>query len=365
MPDYKDQFDNVYLNIRFDTDPGIERIVQAEYKVTKNNSIIDNPSKYYLKIIEANIPLDTIPLWIAPVEPNNINPNLLSTIVNLKYNNINNYNNMIYIPNNTIQPPPPPYQIYDGTSNPTSEYYFSYSYTNFLDSLNNALSASFIAAGSPGGFAPYFYLNNFDGIPKIELIVSDALLSDPNFNHIAINYRLLSYLPGFEYFIDINEPVTQTIFILDKINNTCNQFGGDRNDPTQVFYYFQQQYYALEIFNPLKKILITSESISCNQEYISSTLLSQKGQNVTLPIIFDYSPKIKTGSGSRTISYYSKDGDLVLKDLISHNPLYRIDLKISWEDKLGKIYPLLLNRFQTAYLKMCFVKRSLYNNKTV
>ena len=84
---------------------------------------------------------------------------------------------------------------------------------------------------------------------------------------------------------------------------------------------------------------------------------------MSYPILTDFVPNISAAAGeSRSIAYYVPTSQYRLVDLISTNPLQKIDIRIFWEDRDGNLYPLEISIFQQASLKLGFFKKSLYNS---
>lgn len=133
-------------------------------------------------------------------------------------------------------------------------------------------------------------------------------------------------------------------------------------DPTTYanYYIFSQEYQTIGLWTSLRKIIITSNSIPVQNEFVPSDSISS-----TLPIITDFVPNIQNPGDTKTIAYYFPQSQYRLVDLKSDLPLNTIDLKIFWQDKLNNTFPLLISSLQQGSIKLAFVKKSLYKPKNL
>lgn len=360
---FKDSPDNVYLNIRINHDPSYGvNISPATYDVTKPQPIINNCNDYFCSIIEATVPLDTIPLWVAFMEPNQANPLKMTSVIAVRAGPFYFSENLIFIPQINESPP-----VQDQPYSIITYYHFAYSYQSYLNSLNAALATAFVAAGSPGGGnAPYFYLDS--SIQLLVLVVGKDFSGDDGFgnpvNFIEINNYALNYLNAFNYFYDSKSP-TPIRFVLDDIGNICNEFAANQGinavAPNASDYrYYYQQYYALEGWNPLRKIAITTTTIPTYNEYLSihDKNGAQTQQVTNFPVILDFAPNITTGAESRSVAFYRPTAEYRMVDLIAGSPLYKIGIKVYWVDRLGNLFPLELQTYQSVDIKFAFIKKN-------
>lgn len=356
--------DNVYLNIRINSSAENSSNYSSilNYSVTKDKPIINNPSDYYVAVIDFEVPASLIPLWIARIIPNQPDPNKMTatfTISSPTYDPTDNDAvNVIYIPTTDDIPPiqNQPYQI-------ITYYYFVYTYNYLLEAFNNALETAFFLAGSPGGQqykAPYFSLTNKDR-QGLQLVVSDAFINAGG--KIFMNKYTGNYLSGFDYFFYDETPINTQRNLEFKFftrNNICDENG--RYDINGDYWLFEQQYYALTEWDALRKIIIYTNSIPIkNQEVTSNNLLSPDLSNQS-PILFSFIPDYRTASGTRTTIYYNSAEQYKLTDLQSTNPLRKIDVQVAWQNNLGEIFAMYLQPYQSCNLQLGFFKKSLYNS---
>lgn len=357
--------DNIYVNVIFDDsgsnkDP--EGNATAEYAVTQTIPILSKCDDYYCSIIRFAIPLDNVPLFIMPIEPNQSNGNLTPLIIGITSGGIDYPQNIIYVCENGNPGPP----LQNQSTQVVTPYYFVFDYQNLITAINLALRNAYLASGLLNN-QPYFYLNPSTGLINLVVDITDfaptATIINPNpvpTNTIFINSALQSYLSAFQSrFVGISPIGKDYIFNLIR-------FGFDTTIPTPFSLTatqkkFPQEYSTLQLWSSLRKILITTNSIPIISEYVPS---NNSGISSTLPIITDFVPQIDFPGQNRSIAYYTPTTQYRLVDLKSSEQLNTIDLKIYWEDTSSNIFPLYISVFQQASVKIGFFKKSLYKNTT-
>src|ERR1700677_1365165 len=204
-----DANDNIYVNIVFDhadatyigspVTPALGQApIPAEYNVTKTIPILERASDYYLSIIRFDIPLDTVPLFIMPIIPNQVNPNLTPMIIGISSAGIAYPESLIFIPQQqSINIP-----VQNQPTQVISYYYYVYSYQNMINMINIGLTeawlASPLAAANPTLIPPFFFFDPATSL--INLVVSTVFTTDDGINNIFINTSLRNYLDAFNYF---------------------------------------------------------------------------------------------------------------------------------------------------------------------
>lgn len=401
--------DNVYVNVVIDhpdptfaitinPNPPLPDIiyttngdpVASDYGVTKTEPILLDCSEYYCSVLRFTIPLDQVPLLICPIVPNQPNSNLTPLIIGIQYGPDgvpgSYYSlNLTYFPTSFLPAP-----VQNQPTQVITPYYFMYSYQNLVTMFNAALAITYVNAGLaalfPGFLAPYF---EFDPVTDLfSLIVPSffTTLTAPALfiPRIFINHESSTFLFSFVLFSNISN-----------LSSNINPFGNDfffsigpsisnqfypsgvtvpattvppAFPATSLYYKFTQEYSIIEYWTSLRKIIIISNTIPVKNEYVPATnnvnnagISDQSGVNVSYPILTDFVPNISSTAGdSRSIAYYVPSSQYRLVDLVSTNPLQKIDIRIFWQDRDGNLYPLLLSIFQQASLKLGFFKKSLY-----
>lgn len=347
--------DNIYLNIRIESNPdGSNFFSPATYDVTKATPILNKGSDYYVSVVDFVIPTSGLPLFIADctVDPNDANnKNYMRASFAIDYLGSFIEKHVTFIPENN-------FPLYFDTP-----YYYVFSYEALLTMFNNCIADLFVQQGSIGGTAPYFKFNAATGL--ISLIVSEVFATSGA--TIWANNFSFPYLQSFRWFYDrnkdaLNLPCNMIEYSLDQ-NNYCNEYGGQRGDLSQNFIYVEQEYYTLQDWLQIRKILITTTSIPVTQTYVTPySAKGKSGATPQYPILFDFIPRLGRDTITGVITYYETSGAYRLVDVATDLPLNRINIEVNWEDSDGNVRPLYLKTYQTISIKLAFFKKSLYKN---
>lgn len=373
--------DNVYVNVTFNNNNKIvsqgapfnnvidETPVLAEYNVTKTLPILSKCSDYYVSVIRFDIPLDTTPVMIMPIVPNQANPDLTPMIIGIRYLGVDYPIPINYISDNTLTAP----TQNDPNGQIITPYYFVFTYDNLINVINLSLRQAIINSGAVllhAGQYPYFF---FDPATQLISLVVDNTFTTAGVNkpEIYVNAYLKNYLDSFRYsIVGFNQPNGRDfVFILNgTLFPTPNQgVTYEDNKPPTVpvaeYFQFTEEYNVMNYWTSLRKLIITTNGIPIKNEYVPANNNSNtSGVAVSFPILTDFVPAIELAGQSRAVAYYYPTSQYRLVDLLNDNPLYKIDLKIYWEDRKGNLYPLTISAFQQASIKLGFFKKSLYNS---
>jgi len=373
--------DNVYLNVVMQNHKYLNNgildgnMMIAEYDVTKTTPIIDKASDYYCSIIRFDVPLEGVPIYVIPIVPNQPNSNLTQMIIGVTYLGVDYPVNIIYSPDNNYTPPiqdKPDFQV-------ITPYYYVYTFENLIKSINEALNQSIMNSGFtlPSNISnPYFYMN--DGV--ISFIVPDQFCDitvNPNRPLIFMNSILETYLEAIRVrFIGFNQPNGHDFeFLLDGIglptyNQACDVCGNSVASSSLIpparssYWKITQEYNVLNYWTSLRKLILSTNTIPIANEFVPAQN-NDSGINNSFPIITDFVPSIDTPSQSRSVAYYTPTSQYRLVDMINDGPLFKINLKIYWEDKLGNIYPLNIPAGQQVNVKIAFLRKTLYKHSNL
>lgn len=401
--------DNVYLNIVFDH-PEYNSVVgagghnyptryitgegptDAIYNVTKTEAILDKCSDYYASVTRFLIPLDELPILVCDIIPNQADPNLTPYIIGIDLNGIGGpltkYPvNCLYNNQNVAYAEP----TQNSRLQIVTPYYYIYSYDQIVGMFNTALLTSWtnsgLAALFPNYLPPYFFLDHTTNlvnlvVPQCFIKVVAPLTIQPTifFNTASQNF-LDAFNSGYSRY---DSPQGNDIYLilvpLDYPENYYYPNGVTVPSPTSPstglptappYYKFIQQYSVLEYWVSARKLVMTTTSIPIRNEYSPTINNQENGTNNSnsnglansIPLLTDFVLQIDNSAGSsRSIAYYIPSAQYRLTDLLSDNPLQAIDIRISWVDKNGNLYPLQLSVLQQASLKILFTRKSLYNH---
>lgn len=326
-----------------------------------NQSIVDNPSDYYLSVLRFQIPTSEIPILIPEIEswPNtDINKTIYT--VTLEYTiGPNTYTsgtiNIIFV--STISngfPRPITAQDPNPMRNP-NYYYYVYDYRDFLSMINTAFTTAYntlnaATGGSLTSSPPFFSYNAQTSL--FSLHCPDAYLSSlPAPIKIYMNYPLFIFFNSFQVNYNASS-INKRIEIIVNDYNGINHIGG---------YYIQsQQYPTLANWNCFKSIQIVSAMLPIEKEIVPTPIyLSQNNYN-TNAVIKDFIPFYESGYEFRSFINYKYDGAYELINLNSNMPIYTVDITVFWIDRYGNKYLLTFPYDQVLSIKFVFIKKSTF-----
>jgi hypothetical protein len=380
VDEYYTENDNKYVNITFTkSGKNDDSSIPLEYNVTKTSPVVDNASEYYITVVKFNIPLQSIPILIFPAVPNQGNPNLSPIIIGIR-NGVDFLQNVIYIPQTSF-----PVPVQSGPKQVITPYYFVYSYTHMIEMINIALQAAFINAGlnnlgtGISNIAPYFVYDAESGL--FSLIVNNSFNS-PTGPQIVFNYRLFQFLDNFDTIDDfpnglfilkiygvVNESMAYDYYGITPPATVAPPFTPSAPPvfpviPQPYFYKITQDSVNVSEWNPIKILFLTT-GLPITFEIIPATSsLNNDGVFSSLNIITEFTPQIEKPGDARSIAYYTAPGygGVRLTDMTTNTPLYKIDVKIFWQDTSNNIYPVVIPSFSQANIKLGFIRKTLYKN---
>jgi hypothetical protein len=345
--------DNVYVNVSMtnslgDLQTSLEQS-RAIYSTTNRNPIVNKASEYYCSILGLEIPLNTIPVMIMPIRapPLNVTPDWSPCVFGFFYSGTRTSAPIIYEPQNA-------YPVPTVTENSSDPYYWIYSYQAFLKMANQALTNSWnlagLAAAYPAVTPPYFMLNAESGL--ISLIVNTLMLSTGvNPPILYMNSSSYSYFGNFQtLYYGINRPDGRDYDFI--FPNVYTPFS------IANYYKFEQSASTLGQWSSLKRIVVTSNTIPILYEWSLNT-----GTDTNSPILIDFVPKIGDKGQDRQVAQYDPQSQYKLIDMTSDAAIQKLDFQIYWETKTGAVFPLILGEFQNVYMKVAFLKKTLYEKK--
>lgn len=364
----KNSPDNIYQNIRISGGNDYDSNYAATYNVNKTIPIVNKGSDYYLSVVSMSIPTDEIPILTATPLANQPDPNTLQTGLGIEYNGITYFTRLTFIPQGLgvggiVNPP-----VQNQPEPVVNPYYFIYSITPYLTMINNALAAMYTASGLdvvyPGVKAPFVYLNETTN--RLVFVVGEdlvALYTAGTFN-ILFNEELVTYLNAFSTYYNETRPDAPYELVMTDSGNTCNENGGSmRENLLDTYRFYSQEFYGLSNWVSLNRIIVTSNTIPINGEFLSGRVSQgASDQSVTMPILMEFQPDILIVSQARTGITYSPSAQYRLVDITSENPITNLNIVVYWEDMSGRLFPLYVSPYKCINIKIGFFKKSLYKN---
>lgn len=365
----KNSPDNVYFNISMvHSSSDGSNPSSSSYIANKTQPIINNPQDYYMTIIQFSIPLNQCPILICPVLTTLGNTNITPMKIGIRdfTANIIYEQPLIWVPELTYETP----IVQTGSASQNiSPYYYMYEYETLINMFNTALNLAFIAynAANPGNPhiafpCPLFVYDA--NTQLISLIAHSSWTTTSPLNQvICVNNDSFNFLDAF--------PTTMHSKINDTYNydncftifyNGLNGFPTNNYPTAPTYIKMIQNYDQMHMWNSLRKLIITSGSLPINNEQSPILNDANPDQYNTIPIVADFLPNASVAGDTRETAFYSAD-QFRLIDLSSNMPLNKIQFEIFWADKQNNLLPLKISKFQEVTMKLCFVKKSLYNNE--
>lgn len=378
--------DNVYVNIDFaHADPTYSEVpsfhsvnnapIPLEFDVTKTANIVDNAYEYYVSVIRANIPLTAIPKFVCPIVPNQGNPALTPFVIGIAYAGGTFQQNLIFSSNVNNQPLP----VQNTNRLIVTPALFVYNLQALINMMNAALYAACVAAGIfpfPVNTTrtPWFYWNSTLGsisltVPSYFVFpLQSGLTAIPT---IFINNQLKQYINNFDYFFEGYSRVGNDdwYFNLYAVNPSANVYYPAQQqayylpgtDPTTLtppaYWNYDQKFNSTNLITAIANIIVTTNTLPIKKENVPS-ISTANGQNNLLPILIDFGTTSQTAGD--VYFNYAPESQYRLTDMQTSTRINTIDLRVFWQDLYGNYWPMLINPYQHANIKIAFIKKKLY-----
>ena len=157
-----------HVNLTINNPTGATNI-NAEIDVTYDTAILQNCGENLCTVMDFSLPMQNLPLFVFPIEPNQGDRNLSTLDVGVCHNmaqatidagtlqpSLPRYTESLnWIPQKMGVIPLPTQNVVDRQV--VSPYYYCYSYEHFVNMVNEAVQAAHVAAGNPGGVVDAYY----------------------------------------------------------------------------------------------------------------------------------------------------------------------------------------------------------------
>lgn len=381
--------DHVYFNVIMNNTSAINLMI-AQYSQTSTIPILDNPSEYYCSIIRFDVPVEQIPIFIFADNTYSV------TISNA---GVDYQTFLAYVPNYSPNIPPNDRSVY--------------SYQQFIDSINNAITSSFnnMTAALPayntlvnyavgalvqlGGVAyislqtpnmgnipsssPTFWARviapymTYDPVTQLCTINAPTSFYNPSFSNwnqplkLWFNSALWSFFNNFykifnSFFsqpYNVNGKNFQIIVAPTGINDIT--IPANKGGPIAGFGMIQE-FVSISDWNGFLGLVFFTSNIPVKYESIPSLQNGQTGLiTSSQPILTDF--EAQTDGPIRNHLQYVPTAEYRLVNLQSTTELRTIDLQIYYQFKDGSLLPLYIQPLDTATIKILFRKKSFNHVK--
>ncbi|KKL08296.1 hypothetical protein LCGC14_2577290, partial [marine sediment metagenome] len=251
-------------------------------------------------------------------------------------------------------------------------YYFVFEVQHMLDLMNNAYALAFsninpkpATIGGVPPEAPYIIYNSETRLLSIitQRAYYDLALADPI--KIYFNNSTFSLMPAYP--VERLSLSQERDFLL-LVRNYRNNFFQPSDlintfpDPPD-FFEMKESYITINQWYAGKKIILLSDDLPVRSEFIEESVTGVQGNIDTFrSVVTDFSPSAQGSDDYRGILQLTPNPQYRLVDLLSDRPIYKINIKVFFEDKLGNLFQLFLEPFQTMTIKIGFLNKELYKN---
>jgi len=369
--------DNVYYDLTYNNYQSLtEEPSQLTFQETRNIPIIQNPSDYTLSIIRFQLDTISLPSYIASIQPNQGNINLMIHGVNLSYWNGTTETTipltyLLWKPVHREVPLPPAPNTTSNGFQADSVYYYGYSFLNVCEIINTAFTTALTALKAlvpaiSSAIAPFIYFSHTAN--KFHLVGDTAFYNSNAGTHIRIyfNRPLYGLFSSFgAYRNSITNP-NQNVYQIRLTGEKGTNLVQNANWGSGItFIDYPQEYSTLSNFNPVSSLLFTTSQLPIVPNQISAPLIFNNNQ-----LVSDYNQNsltyqiITDMANNDDFSYkpnllYNPSAEYRRISLTSNRPINNIDIQVFWRNKRGELKPFYVWSGGSASIKILFEKKKL------
>jgi len=365
--------DTLYLDLTIlnnDT-TGTKNPVFLTFTEQRDIAILDDPELWHLSVIRFHLDTPNLPLMLFPVQvgQSNINKSVFSVTLSYNGNDYQQYLNFSPM-NVSATLPQPPLTNQDFSTG----YYDIYSYTYFINILNNALASAVTGLNALGALpttvAPYFEWdpNTLRAILNADITGYDLSLATPikiYFNSPL--FTLFSSFDAFYYGVDVINGKNYQFNVRNIQNGNIYSGSGGVN-------YLQcyQEYATLgNLANPVDSIVFVTTQIPVTPSIQSKPAIFNSSLNEsqintnqkTLSVLTDLQVGLDLGFETKPSIIYNPTAEYRLISLQSNQPLKSYDISVYWKDSASNFYPFYLSAGSASSIKIMFRKKDFQNPK--
>lgn len=326
----KNEGDHIYFNVTIKPDELNKG--QATFSQNRVEPILQNPSLYDVAVIRFTVPAENIPIMLW--EDNKFE-------IVLTYKGVNYKSILQYVEN--IDPS-------TFTDFPPSVW----NYNDLIQSINLAFEDAYQQLKTAEPLAP------FTRAPKIVYEPTDRLNSiyvEPTYSsdittadkiEVWLNLPLGDLFRGFQNYgglQGLEDDPAKIWRIIFRANIT-----NEKTINGVQYLVATEEFSGLFRWSTLKALLFETD-----MPVISESQGTQK--NVFRQILTDFEPAEEFADTS-SIQYFPR-GAVRFYEMTSTYPLTRVNVKVSWEDKNGNVYPVFLSGDDTLTMKLYFKRKGV------
>lgn len=168
-------------------------------------------------------------------------------------------------------------------------------------------------------------------------------LTKPDPIYLYFSNLLFTIFPAFQNFSDPSNPILSSYLIVkDKRNNKVTVNG-------KQYLRITEEWPELFAWSDFQTIVLETDSIPVSNEFIAGQ------KNISRKVLTDFEPAVGTNDQSN-IQLLPK-GDLRFYDMFSDHELRTMDMKIFWQGKDGRVFPLFVSGSDRLTIKLLIKKK--------
>jgi hypothetical protein len=375
--------DRIYVNMILQNQslfsPTELPVFNAEFDNELTIPIVENASEYYVAVESLTISTANIPVWRPVIQPNlapynNTNSNKTIYSFSMKYNGITSDQTFVLFESQQPNAYYRPLSATNLTQDRDSLYYWIFTYSAFVEMLNQCLIATFANLSGkivlPTTDVPYI---TYDPSTRLFSLVAnknyygqEVLLPIEIYCNYYL-YELIYSLPQV-FLIGNSDTLPGTgldvqLLVYNQHNNVISPSDLAATDPGD-YYEMKQNYSTISVLSPMKSMVIATQNIPVEPEIAPLTPLDQNrnpGTVTKLKVLEDFEPLpfSQLVANRNYVQYRSSKYSLI--DLNTIGPIQHLDLAVYWRDVFGHLYLVELNNNQPGNVRIVFIKKSSYN----
>jgi hypothetical protein len=260
-----------------------------------------------------------------------------------------------------------------------SEYYWVYTYQQWINNVNNALAQcmSSLSSGLSSSPDPPFLI--WDTVNATCQLVADKAFFTPsktapfgslNAPYIELYFnsplmKLFKSLPTKLNERGASSGMDWQVVFFNNVNNSNNAtFPKLSGVGTYTGVIMQQEISSIGLMNPISSIVFTSSLIPVHGTLVgipnSSSQLTSIGNNSDFAsIITDFTVAVSPTDGYNPTIDYLPSSEYRMIDLRGSSPMYGVDVRVFWRTTNNRLVPFTLNSNCHAYIKLMFRKKGV------
>lgn len=361
-------FDMVIKNYQSTT----EEAKQLTFNEVRNSPFLNNSGDYYMSITRFQIDTYSIPSFIAEIQPNQSDPNLMIQSVSLKYiNGGSTYSTppvyLRWVPINTyIQAPLGPSTNPDGMQ-ANSLYYYSYHFEYLITLFNTAFLTAMtqlkaLVSGLNTIDQPFMTWDHL--LETASIYAEKSKFNTNDASHIKVyfnrpSYALFSSFPAYRNNINSQNENIYQLMINDSFGDSTVQ--NSLLLSNKLLIKLDQEVKTVCNISPVSAIVFTTSTIPVVKNELSAPILYNNGSLVQSNFNNNFGLIITDmntlDNGYKPTLLYVPSAEYRRLDLTGNRPLSSIDIQVWFKDKHGRLNELLLWSGGYCSMKLLFEKK--------